>query len=767
MLLAAVGAAAGLGWFASTERAAVEMQAKISATQSSIATTQASIAEARLLAAQAEAHLNNRPDLALLLALEGEKLDSNAQTRNSLLRTLAHSPHLLRFLHGHSEPITSVAVNPAGTVLASGDQRGRIVLWDAATYRPLDHQLPAPDTDVPVTSLRFSPGGEMLAVSRCRRSADCESGEVQLWEVATARLLHKPSAEGVNSLAFSPDGAILAMGLCGDLQGGSGLACYGGKIVLWDVQKQRPFGQPMLGHSDEVLTVAFSPDGKTLASGGGNTDPSIILWDVAKGRPIGKPLSRHTGSINSVAFSPDGATLASASSDSTLILWNLNTHEPRQPPLLGHSSSVQAVAFSSSGKLLASSGGPGDSNVVLWDATTGTMLDKTLRGHNDGVMSLAFYPDDSRLLSGGGRDGIVWDVASKDLLAHTLESPGKEVRSLALSPDGRILASGQMSSTITLWNTETLNPIGQPLQVKTSFGIPADVDSLAFSPDNKTLISMDSNEIQIWEAQTGRLISKIDSETDCSISMNDYLMALRPDGKVLAYAGGTAGGHYLDFCDVPAVKYHKIDKPDYVDDGYATSIAFSPDGKVFASGSGSGSIYFWDTLNEHKILAKLPQGHSRSVTSLVFSPDSTLLASTSYDRSIILWDVASRTPLGPPLVGHTSAVNKAAFSPDGTTLASVGDDGQVILWDVQSRQIIATLQGHTKSITGVVFSPDGHTLITGSEDTTVMVWDMNVASWREHACQRANRNLSRFEFRAAFGDSTPYHKTCPAIPDGE
>jgi len=173
-----------------------------------------------------------------------------------------------------------------------------------------------------------------------------------------------------------------------------------------------------MGHASSVHSVAFSPDGKLLASGScvktvlkdSCNQGEIRIWDVATRQPIGLPLAAHRNWVNSVAFSRDGKTLASGSSDNTVILWNVATRQPLGPALTGHKDAVLTVAFSPDGRLLASGGKEG--TIILWDMATHQRLNQPLRGHLGEVYSLAFSPDSRTLASSSNdRDIILWDVS--------------------------------------------------------------------------------------------------------------------------------------------------------------------------------------------------------------------------------------------------------------------------------------------------------------------------------------------------------------------
>lgn len=543
-----------------------------------------------------------------------------------------------------------------------------------------------------VTAVVFSPDGRTLA------SGTGGPGDqtISLWEAETGKEIRALKHPGwIWSLAISPDGKILASA------GGDHA------VLLWDTGTGHKL-RTLVGHNWQVRSLAFSPDGKTLASG--SDDTTIRLWEIGTGKGI-RVLQGHQGEVLSVAYSPDGKTLASGSEDKTMRLWETATGKETRT-LKGHEWRTSSVAFSQDSKMVAS--GSADMTVRLWDAATGKHIRsfKDLKGSAGSVSCVAFSPDGETLASAGLRspDNIrLWQVATGKLV-RAIKWDG--VTTIAFSPDGKTLAAGTNHWTIGLWDAatgkEVLPPKGHALGIQ----------AVAFSPDGKTLASGSTDmTVRLWEASTGKEIRALEGHTGAICSV-----AFSPDGKTLASASEDMTVRLWDTATGQVIRTLRGPK------GAIVSVAFSPDGKTLVLGSSDGTVRLLDAASAKELLSL--QGQD-SIHAVAFSADGKTLAAGS-GNMLLLWQAATgkilRTIKGSePPPGNANGVqgfsvvpqiSSVAFSPDGMVIAAANHDGKLRLWELATGKEIRSVVGRDC----VVFSPHGKTPASGS-GLTLHLWD--------------------------------------------
>jgi WD40 repeat protein len=422
----------------------------------------------------------------------------------------------------------------------------------------------------------------------------------------------------------------------------------------------------------------------------------------------------HRQPVNDLAFSPDGRTLASASDDGTVKLWNVATGD-LQRTLAGHNREVEAIAFSPRGDLLASASW--DGTVKIWDVRSGQPF-RVLPDHWHGALAVAFSPD-GRLLATGSYSGAVklWNPAT-GRLQRALGAHRGPVISLEFSQDGMNLASGSGDpidmappGELRLWDVRT----GKPKWTRGPGGGP-----VAFSRDGRTLVNAHYGEIRFWVVRTGRLQSTREIRDH-----RVYTAIVSPDGTMLATSGESQGaGHahsevYLS--DLRSGRQKQILK------GGSGPMAYSPDGWLLATSDGAepphpqGGLCLWDPRTG-ALRRRWPAEPGYAITSVAFSPVGLLLATGSTDRKVAAWDLSAAEQRW-TAAGDPRRVSSVAFSPDGRTLASGGYDHALKLWDAQTGRAQPSLESRRGGVTSVAYSTDGALLASGSYYDDLVLWN--------------------------------------------
>lgn len=330
------------------------------------------------------------------------------------------------------------------------------------------------------------------------------------------------------------------------------------------------------------------------------------------------------------------------------------------------------------------------------------------------------------------------------------------VTTLSISPDGKKMASGSANGRLILWDMENKhNPV--ILQDDGEF-----VYSVAFNPDGNLLaVSSGASNIAVWDISSQKVVNTFIGNGSRITSL-----AYNIEGSVLAAGScarfastGICQSGEIDYWDLKTGENRKIEAHSDV----VNSLVFSPDGKWLVSGGEDGKVIFWDaqTLGQN---GEPLSGHRSSVLFVKFSHNGQWLASAGQDKNVILWDVNKRRINGLPLAGHTRAVFALDFNTDDSILASGSWDHSIILWDVATHQTIGDpLRGHSDYVYALEFSPDGNWLVSGGWDNRIVKWDMRVSTWIKLACHIANRGFTQEEWDTYF-PGKQQKDTCPVAP---
>ena len=448
-----------------------------------------------------------------------------------------------------------------------------------------------------------------------------------------------------------------------------------------------------LGHAGRVLSVAFSPDGQRIVSGG--ADRMMKVWDVESGQER-LTLKGLTHGVNSVAFSPDGQRIVAGSFEGTVKVWDATTGKETLT-LNGDRRWCGSVAFSPDGQRIVSGGR--DAMVKVWDVENGQER-LTLKGHTRCVCSVAFSPD-GRWIASGGHDQTVkvWDAATgREML--WLKGHRHGVNSVAFSPDGQRIVSGSGDGTVKVWDAKTGKET-LTLNWRTRW-----VRSVAFSADGRRIVSGDGDgRVKVWDAKTGAETLSFKAHT-----ADVYSVAFSPDGQRIASAG--EGGQAIKVWNLGSAQ--KI----LTFEG-SGPVAFSPDGQRIASRNSEGAVKVWDTTTGKETLTL--NGQTGWCNGVAFSPDGQRIVSGGADGRVKVWDATTGKETL-TLNGHPGWCGSVAFSPDDRRIVSGDGNGRVKVWDAKTGAETLSFKADTGHVLSVAFSPDGQR-ITSSGDDVVKLWD--------------------------------------------
>ena len=577
--------------------------------------------------------------------------------------------------------ITEIKYSPDGDLLAVASSIG-IWLYDAATYQEID--LIAEETGW-VGSVALSPVSNVIA-------SGSRNGKIHLWDSNTGAFLNNFTAhtDRISGLAFSPDGSTLA----------SGGGYVDHTVRLWN-PKTGEHLHSFTGHSSTIESLAFSPDGNTLASGGGHSDHTVRLWNPKTGEHL-HTLTGHTREVTGVAFSSDSSTIASGSRDKTVRVWDVKTGDHLRT-LTDHPGQVVSIAFHPVDDTIAVGATGNSSEIVrLWNSKTGTHT-RSFTGIPGAVRSVAYSPDGS-VIAGGCSDGYVcvWNTETGEF-NHTLTGHTRNIRSVAYSPDGSEIAIGS-------WQRIYLRDAKSGEYLNTLAGHRLWVNTLAYSPDGRILASGGSDaKVHLWDAMTGEYLRTL---ADYGEAINSVTFSR--DGETLAIAGEDSA---ICLWNPKTGRFrHRLTwHAEQVN-----SVAFGPNGRIVAGASNDGTIAIFD-VNSGELQGTLTE-HDREVVDIAFSPNGRSFASaTAWDA--ILWDAVTWKRMH-TLAGNQNEKSNIQFSPNGRMVVRGSTDKTVRIWNAATGEPLRPFTGHTSFVDCVAISPDGRTLASGSHDGTVLLWEL-------------------------------------------
>jgi RNA polymerase sigma factor (sigma-70 family) len=641
--------------------------------------------------------------------------------------------------HGHKGMVFAVAFYSSGKAIVTSGEENIARVWDLDTGK---EKFPLIGHRIGIEAVAVAPNGKFLATA-------CWDGTVKFWDAESGKQAGElPKQEsGVYALAFAP----------GD---SSRLACatQKGVISVWDVNERRPVSLPG-NHTNSAWSLAFTPDGKTLASG--SSDKTAKLWDVANAKEIA---TCDTGTpaplpVRALAYAPDGQTVAIATEDLSIQLRSATSGELIQT-LKGHEDKVTSLAFSPDGKLLASAGA--DKSVRLWDPALGTEK-ATLQGHTGPVQTVTFAPAtpglQGWLLASAGEDGTICLWKNDSDKAHATLKTKDPLAALAWAADRSYLASGGADGVIRLW--QPLLPETPPRTLAVHKGL---IRALAIAPNGLLASAGEDGLVKLWDP-----VAAVERLTLKEHQVAVWSLAFSPSGQTLV-----SGGH-----DGKVIVWDpvtgQVRKTLYGHKLAVTALAIHPEGDHLLSASLDTSVLRWqsDQLSPPPLTL---DAHPGGAWFAVYSPGGDWLASGGHDRQVTIW-TRSLAPASFPYRYRGGAYFDAAFAPDGRSLVvahgnalevhdafsrnvgfqgpmsqsvrsvAISADGRYAaaatgnwkqrdqshtakIWDLKTGQELATLEGHTSVIYSVKFAPDGKTLVTSSNDLTIRVWEAPTGKFR-------------------------------------
>jgi WD40 repeat protein len=500
--------------------------------------------------------------------------------------------------------------------------------------------------------------------------------------------------------------------------------------------------QRCLGHQSVIHEVAFSPDGRCLASC--SYDETIRLWNVATGAEL-RTLTSLKGMLYAVRFSPDGRWLAAGSLNHEIFIWDaLTGEEYRRWRCQG---SINGIAFSPDSRSLAIAC---DAAIELWDVTRRYLM-KTFTGHQGKVSKVAFAPD-GKVLASASHDGVVltWDLQTgyvlrifigrkrwlvklavgadgrRQVLRRWVDHPGWII-DLAFAPDGQTLASASHDGFVRIWNVK------RGREIRLLVGHTQGVNAVAYTPDGRYIVSAGADAtVRVWNAANG-------SEIDCMQGHTGIIMsvAISPNGEKLATAGWDETIYTWRFTNHREVRFLK---------GLQArgNAYFSPDNQLVATNSVVSKLLIWNATTGHVVAEISTTDRWTDIYTICFAPDQSHIAFGGSHNKLCIMNIQTLSGFN---LETEATVHSIAYAPHGRTVVAGLQMGNIVVWDLATKTQIAHFGAHDYEVKCVAFSPDGRFFASGGIDRKIKIWDA-VTFTLQHTLPCESPKVTRLCFTA-------------------
>ena len=596
---------------------------------------------------------------------------------------------IARLVGLQAREIRGISFSPDGKRIASVGKGRSVRIWDIATGKLISKFYAHQDD---ISRVSFHPSGKMLLTAS-------KDGTAKLWDSdrGVELMVFRPKLvgndpknkenEAVQDASFNREGNLI-------------VTAQNRMISLWDLQGN--LLTSTIAHDKKIYTVRFHPDGKQLASSGG--DETVKLWQIVE-QPIISPIVAEDIAAND---SPAAEPVVKKSELSKQITVN------RQIQLVktfkGNAADILSLNFSADGQRIAF--GSQDNSIQVFNLDGA--LETKLGGHTDGIFDVNFSPNGRYLLSASkDRTARLWDL--KAALIDTIYGHTSSIWAVGYRPDGKVFASGSVDKSVLLWNADgTLK--------KELKGHDDTVYGVSFSSDGKKLVSASNDKtVRIWDSETGNLLHILNIHGAPLI-----YATFSPDLKILATLGWDN--------KIKLWQWDDTDNPKllHVLDGHTQtvwSIAFSPDSQSLVSTSNDQTIKIWD-VNSGQTLHTM-EAHLNGGLAVAYTPDGKQIVSAGKDGNLKLWNAQTGSLEKVITVVPDSWIYGVSFSPDGKAIATANADKTVRIMDRETGELLKTLSGHSAEAYAVAYSPNGENIVSASRDNTLKLWNAETLDFNQ------------------------------------